>query len=88
MRTSDKLYDINSMLSISIAKEESFNVGDLEVLNKRIGKIIKEVRLLESKDYNKLLSLSERMMIHMDTLDYGIPADFEEELAELKKVNE
>ena len=49
MKTSDMLYNINTYLSVFIAKEKDLDLEQLEKLNLRLGEIIKEIRELEKK---------------------------------------
>jgi len=49
MKTSDKLYHINATLSIIIVNKENLNTTEIEDLNLKLGKIIKEIRELENE---------------------------------------
>ena len=53
MKTSDKLYNINRMLSIRIAEEMNMHIEDIETLNLKLGEIIKEIRELEEEKWTK-----------------------------------
>ena len=49
MKTSEKLYNLNTQLSIIYAKQESIEPYRVGKLNKALSEIIKEIRRLEGE---------------------------------------